>query len=115
MSVNADWAVIRRITVALVVTLALSGCVDVTRQEAEISTGMNRHAVTAIMGAPMSRSIDGSREAWQYGHIAGFGQCEYTTVWFLDGRVVAMTSRRGPSVAGCGLGSHPIDWRSMPR
>ena len=95
--------------------LVLAGCVSVGRQEAEISPGMSRQNVTAIMGMPMTRSIDGTREAWQYGHIVGFGQCQYTTVWFSDGKVAGMTSRRGPSVAGCGLGSHPIDWSRMPR
>lgn len=103
-----------RVTLAVAAALALVGCVNVGRREAEISPGMNRHAVTAIMGTPMDRSIKGAREAWQYGHIVGFGQCAYTTIWFSDGKVVGMTSRRGPSVAGCGLGSRQVDWRQMP-
>jgi hypothetical protein len=102
------------VTLVVATALALVGCVNVARQEAEISPGMNRRAITAIMGTPMDRSIKGAREAWQYGHIVGFGQCVYTTIWFLDSKVVGMTSRRGPSVAGCGLGSGPIDWRQMP-
>jgi hypothetical protein len=101
--------------VGFIATLFITGCVNVAQREAEISPGMNKQNVTAIMGLPMDRSLDGPREAWQYGHVAGFGQCAYTTVWFLEGKVVGMTSRRGASVAGCGLGSSPIDWRQMPQ
>lgn len=99
--------------IAIAVPL-IAGCVNTAQREAQISPGMERQAVTAIMGLPMSRSLDGTKEAWQYGHVAGFGQCAYTTIWFVGGTVVGMTSRRGPSIAGCGLGSHPIDWRQMP-
>jgi hypothetical protein len=94
--------------------LFVTACTNVAQREAEISPGMNKHAVTAIMGLPMTRSVDGAKEAWQYGHIVGFGQCAYTTIWFSSGKVVGMTSRRGASVAGCGLGSHPLDWGQMP-
>jgi hypothetical protein len=101
--------------VGLVATLLTTGCANMAQKEAEISPGLNRQAVTAIMGLPMTRSIDGTKEAWQYGHIVGFGQCSYTTIWFRAGDVVGMTSRRGPSVAGCGLGARAVDWSQMPQ
>ncbi len=47
--------------------------------------------------------------------VVGFGQCSYTTIWFRKAVVVGMTSRRGGSVAGCGLGSHEVDWNQMPK
>lgn len=106
--------VIRYASIITLAALLTTACANVAQREAEISPGMNKQAVTAIMGLPMDRTLAGHREAWQYGHIVGFGQCAYTTVWFSDGKVVGMTSRRGPSVAGCGLGSHPIDWSQMP-
>lgn len=103
-----------RIGLLATAVVLVAGCVNVEQRDAEISPGMSGKDVTAIMGLPMTRSIEGAKEAWQYGNIVGFGQCAYTTIWFSGGKVVGMTSRRGPSVAGCGLGSHPTDWRKMP-
>jgi hypothetical protein len=103
-----------RVSVVAITMLCMAGCANVSQREAEISPEMNKQTVTAIMGLPMTRSVDETKEAWQYGHMVGFGQCAYTTVWFSGGKVVGMTSRRGPSVAGCGLGSHPVDWNQMP-
>jgi hypothetical protein len=66
------------------------------------------------IGSPADRSFRGSDEAWQYQEIAGFGQCKYTTVWISDGKLAGLSTRRGGSVAGCGLGSQEVDWSQMP-
>ena len=72
-----------RICVIATAALLMSGCANIAQKEAEISPGMNRQTVRAIMGLPMTRSIDGTREAWQYGNIVGFAQRAYTPSGFL--------------------------------
>ena len=67
------------------------------------------------MGLPDRRSMRGNDEALQYSEIAGFGQCSYIVVWLSNGKVTAVTSRSGPSIAGCGLGSKEVDWGQMPK
>lgn len=79
-----------------------------------IEPGMAKQEVVKILGKPAERSFKGEGEAWQYQKVVGFGQCSYTTIWFRKALVVGMTARRGRSVAGCGLGSHEIDWSQMP-
>lgn len=37
------------------------------------------------------------------------------TAWISDGKLVAVTARRGTNIAGCGLGSAKVDWGQMPR
>jgi hypothetical protein len=75
---------------------------------------MTKEQVLQILGDPADRSFRGNDEAWQYQEIAGFGQCKYTTVWLSDGKLVGLSTRRGPSMAGCGLGSHEVDWSQTP-
>ena len=74
---------------------------------------MSTAQVSALLGSPDSRSFRDNYEAWQYADVVGFGQCEYITIFIASGVVRSMTSRRGSSVAGCGLGSAPVDWSQM--
>jgi len=102
--------------IAGVVVAALVGCASTTaRAKAELEPGMPSSQVRTLLGAPDDRSFRGQDEAWQYFDVVGFGQCEYLTAWFADGVLLAVTTRRGDSVAGCGLGSVPVDWGQMPK
>jgi SmpA / OmlA family len=81
---------------------------------AALEAGMTKQQVLDILGSPADRSFRGTDEAWQYQEIAGFGQCKYTTVWISNGKLIGVSSRRGSSVAGCGLGSQEVNWAEMP-
>ena len=81
---------------------------------AKLEPGMTKQQILDVLGSPADRSFRGSDEAWQYQEIAGFGQCKYTTVWISDGKLAGLSTRRGGSVAGCGLGSQEVDWSQMP-
>ncbi len=101
----------------LVAMLLVSvGCsTHLTRTSYSLEAGMSKQEVIEKMGLPDRRSMRGSDEALQYSEIAGFGQCSYIIVWLSEGKVTAVTSRSGPSVAGCGLGSKEVDWGQMPK
>jgi len=96
-------------------TVVLFGCSSMVKKSIALQPGMNHQQVVQVMGTPSGRSFRRTDEAWQYQQVAGFGQCAYITVWFSQGSVVAVTDRRGPSVAGCGLGSQQVDWGQMPK
>ncbi|MGB6485164.1 MAG: hypothetical protein WBE86_16925 [Candidatus Acidiferrales bacterium] len=100
--------------IAIGAALVLCACSSMIRRSLTLQPGMSRQEVSRIMGIPAGRSFRGEDEAWQYQEIVGFGQCAYVTVWFLRSHVVGATERRGPSVAGCGLGSRAVDWEQMP-
>ena len=105
-----------RVLLSLVVAMTLAGCASTTKRgKAELDVGMNIAQVRETLGAPDDRSFRENNEAWQYHDIVGFGQCEYLTAWFTNGLLHAVTTRRGGSVAGCGLGSTPVDWGQMPK
>lgn len=107
---------VRVATWLLVLVLSLAACASTTkRAKANIDRGMTAQQVREIAGTPDMRSFKDSAEAWQYQDVVGYGQCEYLTVWFLDGVVRGMTTRRGGSIAGCGLGSTEVDWSQMPK
>ena len=97
----------------LLVCASLVGCASVNTNSLE--PGMTKSEVLKSLGAPETRSFKGDSEAWQYQGVAGFGQCRYSTVWLTKGVVVSVTSRNGPSVAGCGLGSREVDWGQLPK
>jgi hypothetical protein len=100
----------------LVIVISLAGCASTTKRgKAELDVGMTIAQVRAALGAPDDRSFREINEAWQYHDVVGFGQCEYLTAWFTNGILHAVTTRRGSSVAGCGLGSMPVDWGQMPK
>lgn len=98
----------------LVLSFTLIGCASTGDATAKLEPGMSKEQVIGFLGAPTDRSFRGTDEAWQYQEIAGFGQCKYTTVWLSKNRLVGISTRRGASVAGCGLGSHEVDWSQMP-
>lgn len=105
---------VRVLSMLLVVALLSVGCASTGKAVATLEPGMTKQQVLDALGAPADRSFRGSDEAWQYQEIAGFGQCKYTTVWISDGKLVGVSSRRGSSVAGCGLGSQEVNWAEMP-
>ena len=98
----------------VITTLVFVGCASTGKAVAKLEPGMTKQQVLDILGPPADRSFRGTDEAWQYQEIAGFGQCKYTTVWISKGKLVGISTRRGGSVAGCGLGSQEVDWSQMP-
>jgi hypothetical protein len=98
----------------LVSTLIATACASKGPAIAKLQPGMTKQQVLTNLGEPADRSFRGKDEAWQYHEIAGFGQCKYTTIWIADGKLVGISTRRGGSVAGCGLGSEPVDWQQFP-
>ena len=98
----------------LIVALVSLGCASTGKSVEKLEPGMTKQQVLDVLGSPADRSFRGTDEAWQYQEIAGFGQCKYTTVWISDGKLAGVSTRRGGSVAGCGLGSQPVDWSQMP-
>jgi SmpA / OmlA family len=102
------------LSILLVVALVSASCASTGKAAAKLEPGMTKQQVLDLLGSPADRSFRGSDEAWQYQEIAGFGQCKYTTVWISNGKLVGISSRRGGSVAGCGLGSQEVNWNDMP-
>ena len=98
----------------LVVVLISVACASTSKAVAKLEPGMTSQQILAVLGSPADRSFRGSDEAWQYQEIAGFGQCKYTTAWISNGKLVGVSTRRGASAAGCGLGSREVDWSQMP-
>jgi hypothetical protein len=96
------------------IALIFIGCASTGKSVAQLEPGMTKQHVLEVLGPPADRSFRGTDEAWQYQEIAGIGQCKYTTVWISGGTLVGVSTRRGKSVAGCGLGSEPVDWSQMP-
>ena len=104
-----------RITTVLLLGLALTACGGLTKKSALVDYGMNKSDVVGMLGYPDRRSMRAKSEALQYMEIVGFGQCSYITVWLTSGVVQGVTSRSGPSVAGCGLGAKEVDWGQIPK
>jgi len=103
-----------KLLLTLLVAHLAFGCASTGQAVAKLEPGMTKQQILGILGAPADRSFRGTDEAWQYQEIAGFGQCKYTTVWIADGKLIGVSTRRGDSVAGCGLGSREVDWSQMP-
>ena len=100
---------------SLLLAIVLSvGCASRGQAVAKLEPGMTKQQILDVLGTPADRSFRGSDEAWQYQELVGFGQCKYTTVWLSNGKLAGISTRRGASVAGCGLGSHEVDWDQMP-
>jgi len=100
---------------AILLTVILCSCSSMAKRSIALEPGMEKDQVMQVMGTPTARSFRKDDEAWQYQQVAGFGQCAYITVWFTRSVVVGVTNRRGPSVAGCGLGSREVDWGQIPK
>lgn len=99
----------------LVISIFLSGCGSITNNSLNLEPGMSKQQVIKILGTPDTRSFKGLSEAWQYSEVVGYGQCSYLTAWFRNSKLISLTSRKGSSVAGCGLGSREVDWGQMPK
>jgi hypothetical protein len=105
-----------KIFIIVIVLMVIMGCsTHLTRTSYNIDAGMSKQVVIDKMGMPDRRSMRGNDEALQYSEVVGFGQCSYIIVWLSEGKVMAVTSRSGPSIAGCGLGSKEVDWGEMPK
>ena len=106
----------RKLAALLLVLLVLQGCASTTAGgKQNVHHGMTLQEVQKLLGTPDDRSFREDNEALQYYDVVGFGQCEYLAAWFSKGVLHAVTTRRGSSVAGCGLGSQPVDWGQMPK
>lgn len=106
---------ILRIIAVVVLCSVLAACASTTsRGMKQLEAGMTTERVRALLGDPDGRSFRRSDEAWQYHDVVGFGQCEYLTAWFSEDVLQAATTRRGDSIAGCGLGSRAVDWGQRP-
>jgi hypothetical protein len=99
----------------LVMCATIIGCSSLSKKSLLVEPEMTKNDVINILGVPDDRSFKGTNEAWQYSEVAGFGQCNYMTAWFVNSKLIAITNRRGSSVAGCGLGSREVDWGQMPK
>ena len=100
--------------IILFMLIAIQGCASLSKKSLLVEPNMTKKEVIEILGVPEDRSFKGTNEAWQYSEVAGFGQCNYMIAWFAEAKLIAITNRRGPSVAGCGLGSREVDWGQMP-
>ncbi len=105
------------IKLALIVssTLFIAGCGSMAQNSLSLQPGMSKQSVINALGTPETRSFRGNNEAWQYSEIVGYGQCGYTTAWFKGNTLISLTTRKGSSVAGCGLGSREVDWGQAPK
>ena len=104
----------RAVILLVAVVFGVVGCASTTSTANErVTQGMSTSSVTSLLGNPDNREFRESFEAWQYSDIVGFGQCEYITIYFAEGVVRTMTSVRGGSIAGCGLGSDPVNWAEI--
>ena len=90
--------------VALIALSAFAGCGNLN-QATSINVGDTKDRVTAVMGAPDDRQIQGRNEAWQWCQTgAGFGYNDHKIVWFVDDRVTGVSSYKtsgpGPTCIG---------------
>jgi hypothetical protein len=85
-------------------------------QAAAVRAGDSADTVIARMGDPGSRSFRGKAEAWQYCQTGVLSPTDsYTTVWLLEGQVVAMTTKRAAfGVGDCSAFFPEIDWGQAP-
>lgn len=100
----------------LILSVLIVGCTNkLTHASYSLEKGMSKSEVIKRLGMPDRRSMKGDNEALQYSEVVGFGQCSYIVVWLFSSKVTAITSRSGPSVAGCGLGAKEIDWNQASK
>lgn len=81
-----------------------------------INVGDQKERVTAVMGPPEDRQIEGRHEAWQWCQTgAGFGYNDHKIVWFVDGRVTGVSSYKttgpGPTCTGR---MRQVRWEEAP-
>jgi len=95
-------------------TIVILGCAGVKHRALQINSGDTKERVIEIMGTPDDRQFSGQQEAWQYGMVVSIGICDYTVVWFREGKVTGLTSYRNFSTLGCRHGLQAINWEQAP-
>lgn len=103
-----------RLLLCAVTAIAILGCGRVKSHALRISAGDDKDRVIQVMGTPDDRQFSGQQEAWQYGMVVSVGVCDYTIIWFNQGKVSGLTSYRGFSTMGCRQGLKAINWEQAP-
>jgi hypothetical protein len=94
--------------------IAATSCSGVKTHALRINAGDSKDRVIEIMGTPDDRQFNGSQEAWQYGMVVSIGVCDYTVIWFKDGKVSGLNSYRNFSTLGCRHGLKSVNWQEAP-
>jgi hypothetical protein len=103
-----------RMRLAVLLVVLLCGCASSGDKVGMIAPGMTRAQVSAIMGKPPAdQSAYGILQAWQYCLLKPGGD-EEVVIWFRDGAVRAVTSRKEFAGQSCLYGLHEIDWNKIP-
>ena len=100
--------------VSVVVVITTLACAGVKTRAVQVSAGNTKDRVIEIMGTPDDRQFNVQQEAWQYGMVVSIGVCDYTVVWFREGKVTGLTSYRAFSTLGCRHGLKSINWQEAP-
>ena len=119
--------------IAVTIVLGLSGCAATTSNTIkDVRLDMSTGDVLATVGEPAVRAEQGPFQAWRYefrvlgprpcnqrmspagGATPCRQVCEHATVWFNSDRVRSMTRLLVDDIEGCGTGTAPITWESMP-
>ena len=105
---------ILKLVLVILLIAVLSSCAGVKNRALQIDTGISKDRVTEVMGTPDDRQFSGSYEAWQYSMVVSIGVCDYTVIWFNEGKVTGITSYRNFSTLGCRHGLKSINWQEAP-
>ncbi len=113
-AMEGDIVNILKIVSIVFLIAVLSSCAGVKTSALQIETDNSKARVIEIMGTPDDRQFSGSQEAWQYGMVVSIGVCDYTVVWFKEGKVTGITSYRNFSTLGCRHGLKSVNWEEAP-
>lgn len=100
--------------------VGLSACVTLPSLESKtalIGPGDTRAHVLEVLGPAADRQFLGKNEAWQYCQASPemTGRYhDYRTIWFYDGLVTGISSRKGPFIGRCTANMQPIKWEEAP-
>lgn len=103
-----------RAILAGVLVALLTGCGTIKKDSLMIAPGDSKEVVAKVMGVPEDRQFKDRKEAWQYGMVASIGICDYTVIWFEDGKVTGLNSYRNRSEFGCRTGLKSLQWNEAP-
>lgn len=107
----------RNFSIALCFALAACQSAGEFRaQSRTVNAGDSAESVVAKMGEPGNRSFREKAEAWQYCHTGVLAPTDsYTTIWLLDGRVIALTSQHAAfGIGECEEFFPEVDWGQAP-
>ena len=108
-----------RTVFAVVMAFAVSGSASaagVVKRDAllKVSPGQTKDEIAKLLGPPGNRTFLDAAEAWQYCRT-GISTDEYTTLWFKDGTVRALTTLNAAIAQGfCSGRWPPVDWGQAP-